>query len=28
MQENLYLEAKIWRILQHLHRWLARAKYL
>jgi hypothetical protein len=28
MQENIYLEAKIWRILQHLHKWLTRANYL
>ena len=28
MQETLYIEAKVWRILQHLHRWLARTKYI
>ena len=28
MQETLYLEAKVWRILQRLHRWLVKTKYL
>tara|TARA_B100000497_G_scaffold95971_1_gene107738 strand:- start:114 stop:584 length:471 start_codon:yes stop_codon:yes gene_type:complete len=28
MQETLYLEAKVWRILQRLHRWLMKTKYL
>ena len=28
MHETMYLEAKVWRILQHLHRWLTRTKHL